>query len=138
MLPTASLKKTKGTIINISSKTAITGQGNTSGYAASKGAQLALTREWSVELKKYGIRVNAIVPAEVMTPQYENWIKTFNEPEEKLKEITNKIPLGKRMTTIEEIGDMAAFLISGKTAETTGEFLFVDGGYVHLDRALLT
>ncbi|MDN5204195.1 SDR family oxidoreductase [Fulvivirgaceae bacterium BMA10] len=131
------LKKTQGTIINISSKTAITGQGNTSGYAASKGAQLALTREWAVELGKYGIRVNAIVPAEVMTPQYENWIRSFSQPEEKLKEIISKIPLGKRMTAIEEMGDMVAFLISEKAAKTTGEFIFVDGGYVHLDRALL-
>lgn len=132
-----SLKKTRGAIVNISSKTAVTGQGNTSGYAASKGAQLALTREWAAELYKYGIRVNAIVPAEVMTPQYENWIKTFTDPEEKLKGITDKIPLGQRMTTIEEMGDMAVFLISEKSAKTTGEFLFVDGGYVHLDRALL-
>ena len=130
------LKKSKGAIVNISSKTAVTGQGNTSGYASSKGAQLALTREWAVELLPYGIRVNAVVPAEVMTPLYEKWLKTFPNPEEKLKGITARIPLGKRMTLDDEIAWTAVFLLSPKSGHTTGQHLFVDGGYVHLDRAL--
>ena len=49
------LKKNKGSIVNIGSKTAETGQGNTSAYAASNGGRNALTREWAVELLKYGI-----------------------------------------------------------------------------------
>jgi L-fucose dehydrogenase len=130
------LKKTKGSIVNISSKTAVTGQGNTSGYAASKGAQLALTREWAVELLPFGIRVNAVIPAEVMTPLYEKWIKTFSNPQQKLNEIVKNIPLGKRMTTKEEIASMVAFLVSEHASHITGQWLFVDGGYVHLDRAL--
>lgn len=130
------LKKTKGSIVNISSKTAVTGQGNTSGYAASKGAQLALTREWAVELLPYGIRVNAVIPAEVMTPLYEKWIKTFDKPEKKLKEITRNIPLGHRMTTKEEIASMVAYLVSEQASHITGQLIYVDGGYVHLDRAL--
>ncbi|MFY0651972.1 MAG: SDR family oxidoreductase [Cyclobacteriaceae bacterium] len=130
------LKKSEGSIVNISSKTALTGQGSTSGYAASKGAQLALTREWAVELLQYGIRVNAIVPAEVMTPLYENWLNTFDDPNGKLKTITEKIPLGARMTTSEEIADMSVFLLSSRASHMTGQFLFVDGGYVHLDRSL--
>ncbi|MFV8227223.1 SDR family oxidoreductase, partial [Christiangramia aquimixticola] len=92
------LKKNKGSIVNISSKTAVTGQGGTSGYVAAKGAQLALTREWAVELLPYQIRVNAILPAEVYTPMYESWIQSFANPEEKLAEISKRIPLGKRMT----------------------------------------
>ncbi len=131
-----SLKTSKGSIINISSKAALTGQGGTSGYAASKGAQLALTREWAVELLKFGIRVNAIVPAEVMTPLYQKWLNTFDAPEKKLENITNKIPLGQRMTTSEEIANMAVFLLSDKASHITGQYLFVDGGYVHLDRSL--
>ncbi len=132
------LKKTKGSVVNISSKTCVTGQGGTSGYAASKGAQIALTREWAVELAPYGIRVNAILPAEVMTPLYEKWIKTFDNPENKLEEITARIPLGKRMTTSEEIAAMTVFLLSDRSAHTTGQWMFVDGGYVHLDRAINT
>ena len=130
------LKKSRGAIVNISSKTAVTGQGGTSGYASSKGAQLALTREWAVELLPYGIRVNAVVPAEVMTPLYRKWLDTFPNPDEKLAGITAKIPLGKRMTTAEEIAAAVLFLLSDRSAHTTGQHLYVDGGYVHLDRAL--
>jgi L-fucose dehydrogenase len=130
------LKKSKGAIVNISSKTAETGQGNTSAYAAANGGRNALTREWAVELLKYGIRVNAVVVAESFTPLYEKWIQTLPNPQEKLKEIESKIPLGNRMTTTEEIANTVAFLLSSKSSHTTGQLIHVDGGYVHLDRAL--
>src|SRR5947209_6237733 len=130
------LKRATGAIVNISSKTALTGQGGTSGYASAKGAILALTREWAAELLDYGIRVNAIVPSEVMTPLYRQWLDTFPNPEQKLQTILGKIPLEKRMTTPDEIAAMVVFLISGRAAHITGQHLFVDGGYVHLDRAL--
>jgi L-fucose dehydrogenase len=132
-----SLKRTMGSIVNISSKVALTGQGNTSGYAASKGAQLALTREWAAELLRDGVRVNAVLPAEVMTPLYERWLKTLGDPEATLREITSKIPLGHRMTTQAEIAAATVFLLSPtQSGHTTGQHLIVDGGYVHLDRAL--
>ncbi len=130
------LKQSKGHIVNISSKTAETGQGGTSAYAAANGGRNALTREWAVELLPYGIRVNAIIVAECFTPLYESWIKTFDNPEEKLKHITAKIPLENRMTTAEEIANMVAFLLSEKSSHTTGQLIHVDGGYVHLDRAI--
>ena len=130
------LIQSKGAIVNISSKTAETGQGNTSAYAASNGGRNALTREWAVELLKYGIRVNAVIVAECYTPLYQRWIQTLPNPEEKLKEITAKIPLQQRMTTPEEIGNSVAFLLSERSSHTTGQLLHVDGGYVHLDRAL--
>ena len=130
------LKKSKGAIVNIGSKTAETGQGNTSAYAASNGGRSALTREWAVELLKYSIRVNEVVVAECYTPLYEKWIQTFENPEEKLKSITDKIPLENRMTTAEEIANMVAFLLSERSSHTTGQLIHVDGGYVHLDRAL--
>jgi L-fucose dehydrogenase len=130
------LKQAQGAIVNIGSKTAVTGQGDTSGYASSKGAIMALTREWAAELLPYNIRVNTILPAEVMTPLYREWLATFPNPEEKLNSILSKIPLGKRMTTVDEIAAMAVFLLSGKSGHTTGQHIFVDGGYSHLDRAL--
>jgi L-fucose dehydrogenase len=130
------LIKSKGPIVNISSKTAETGQGNTSAYAAANGGRNALTREWAVELLKYGIRVNAVVVAESWTPLYENWINTFPDPKKKLESITSKIPLGKRMTTTEEIANTVAFLLSERSSHTTGQLIHVDGGYVHLDRAI--
>jgi L-fucose dehydrogenase len=130
------LIKSKGSIVNISSKIGDTGQGNTSGYAASNGGRNTLTREWAVELLPHGIRVNAVIVAESFTPLYETWIKTFSNPEEKLKSITEKIPLGKRMTTPEEVANTVLFLLSEKSSHTTGQLVYVDGGYVHLDRAI--
>lgn len=129
------LIKSKGSIVNIGSKTAETGQGNTSAYAASNGGRNALTREWAVELLKYNIRVNAVVAAECYTPLHENRIKTFENPEEKLKSITEKIPSEKRMTT-EEVVNMVVFLLSERSSHTTGQIIHVDGGYVHLDKAI--
>ena len=131
------LIRNKGSVVNIGSKVADTGQGNTSAYAAANGGRDALTREWAVELLKYGIRVNAVIVAECYTPLYDKWIKTLPNPEETLKKITDKIPLGKRMTTAEEIADMVVFLLSEKSSHTTGQLIYVDGGYTHLDRALL-
>ncbi|MBV9962478.1 MAG: SDR family oxidoreductase [Parafilimonas sp.] len=130
------LKKSKGAIVNISSKTAETGQGGTSAYAASNGGRNALTREWAVELLKYGMRVNAVVVAESWTPLYEKWINTLTDPEKKLQEIYSKIPLENRMTTTEEIANTVVFLLSERSSHTTGQLIHVDGGYVHLDRAL--
>lgn len=130
------LKESKGSIVNIASKVAVTGQGNTSGYAAAKGAILAMTRDWAVELVSSGVRVNAILPAEVWTPLYESWIRTFQDPEKKKKSIEDRIPLGKRMTSPEEIAAMVTFLLSDRASHITGQWLHVDGGYTHLDRAI--
>lgn len=130
------LIKSKGAIVNVSSKTAVTGQGGTSGYVAAKGAILSLTREWAVELLEHGIRVNAVVPAEVWTPMYESWVKSQKNPEQKLESITKKIPFQNRMTTAQEIADTVLFLLSSRASHITGEWIHVDGGYVHLDRAI--
>ncbi|BCQ52764.1 SDR family oxidoreductase [Burkholderia gladioli] len=130
------LKVSRGAIVNVSSKTALTGQGGTSGYCAAKGAVLSLTREWAASLAGDGVRVNAVIPAEVMTPLYESWLASFDDPEAKLAAITQRIPFGKRMTTPEEIASTAVFLLSERASHTTGQWLFVDGGYTHLDRAL--
>ncbi|MGM9479464.1 SDR family oxidoreductase [Pedobacter sp. GSP4] len=131
------LKQSKGNILNIGSKTAETGQGGTSGYAAANGARNALTREWAVELLPFSIRVNAIIVAEAWTPLYAKWISSFENHDQKLKSITDKIPFENRMTTVDEIASMAVFLLSDKSSHTTGQLIHVDGGYVHLDRALL-
>jgi L-fucose dehydrogenase len=131
------LKASGGSIVNITSKTAETGQGGTSAYAAANGGRNALTREWAVELLKYGIRVNAVIVAECFTPLYQKWVNTLPDPEGTLQKITDKIPLGKRMTTSRELADMVVFLLSERSSHTTGQLIHVDGGYVHLDRSLL-
>ena len=128
------LIKSRGFIVNISSKVAVTGQDGTSGYAASKGAMNALTREWALDLAKDGIRVNAVVPAEVFTPLYEAWVGTMDDPQGFLDDVCARIPLDHRMTTAEEIANAVAFLASERSAHTTGQIIYPDGGYVHLDR----
>jgi L-fucose dehydrogenase len=130
------LSASRGSIVNIASKVAVTGQGGTSGYAAAKGGILALTREWAVELLPAGIRVNAVVPAEVMTPLYRQWLATFPDPERALETILQRIPMGHRMTTPDEVAWAVLFLLSSRAAHVTGQHFHVDGGYVHLDRAL--
>lgn len=125
----------KGFIVNVSSKLAVTGQGGTSGYAAAKGAIHGLTREWAVDLAEHGIRVNTVVPAEVWTPMYDYWINTVENPEATLKAIRARIPLDQRMTTAEEMGNAIVFLASPRSGHTTGQIHHIDGGYVHFDRS---
>lgn len=130
------IKAETGAIVNISSKTAVTGQGHTSAYVAAKAAQLGLTREWAAAFAPFGVRVNAVIPAEVMTPMYAKWLQTFADPSAELARITARIPLGHRMTLDREIAAAVVFALSPRSAHTTGQWLFVDGGYTHLDRAL--
>jgi len=132
------LKAAKGAVVNISSKTGVTGQGSTSAYVAAKAAQLGLTREWAAALAGDGVRVNAVIPAEVMTPLYDRWLNTLPDRDAKLAEITARIPLGQRMTLDREMADTVVFALSPRAGHTTGQWLFVDGGYTHLDRALST
>jgi L-fucose dehydrogenase len=131
------LKASRGAVVNIGSKVALTGQGSTSGYAAAKGGILGLTREWAAELLPYGIRVNAVIPAEVKTPAYDTWLQTLQDPATTLRKIEAQIPLDHRMTTPDEIAAAVLLLLSPvHSAHTTGQWLHIDGGYVHLDRAL--
>jgi NAD(P)-dependent dehydrogenase (short-subunit alcohol dehydrogenase family) len=130
----AELKKSRGSIINIGSKVSVTGQGGTSGYAAAKGGINGLTREWALDLAEDGVRVNAVLPAETWTPLYENILNTMPDPVEAKREIEQLIPLGRRFTTCQEMADMVVFLASPRSSHTTGQILFVDGGYTHLDR----
>jgi L-fucose dehydrogenase len=130
------LKASRGAIVNVGSKVAQTGQGGTSGYAAANGGRNALTREWAVELRHYGIRVNAVIVAECWTPMYATWLRTQPDPEAARRRIEARIPFEHRMTTTQEIASMVTFLLSPQSSHTTGQLIHVDGGYVHLDRAL--
>ncbi len=130
------IRRQRGAIVNVSSKVALTGQGGTSAYAAAKGGVLGLTREWAAELARDGVRVNAVVPGETMTPMYRSWLSGFDSPDGKLAGIVRNIPLSNRMTTPTEIAASVVFLLSDWAGHITGRSLVVDGGYSDLDRAL--
>lgn len=131
------LKETVGSVINIGSHVATHGQGNTSGYVAAKGGIHALTREWAVDLLPYGIRVNCVVPGNIMTNAYKKWIDCFSEEEGKriVAELSGQTPLGHRFTLPEEFAATVVFLASERSSHTTGEVIHPDGGYTSLDRA---
>ena len=130
------LRKGPGSLVNLGSKVSETGQGHTSAYAAAKGAISALTREWAVALAPDKIRVNCVIPAECLTDQYEQFFESQTDPEAAKKSISDIVPFEKRLTTPEEIAQTIVFLASDCSSHTTGQLVYVDGGYTHFDRAI--
>jgi L-fucose dehydrogenase len=130
------LVRGRGAIINIGSKVGFTGQGGTSGYAAAKGAIHALTREWAAALARHGVRVNAVIPAECDSDQYRQWFSRQPDPALARQKVADLVPLEARLTRPDEIADAVVWLASRRASHVTGQHLFVDGGYTHLDRAL--
>ena len=130
------IRKGAGCILNLGSKVSVTGQGQTSAYAAAKGAISALTREWSVALAPDKIRVNCVIPAECLTDQYEQFFQSQTDPDAAKKAIADLVPFAQRLTTPEEIAQTIVFLASECSSHTTGQLVYVDGGYTHFDRAV--
>ena len=125
-----------GNIVNIGSHVSITGQGHTSAYVAAKGAIDGLTREWAAYFADKGVRVNCLVPGSVWTNSYVRWAAQFPDPDERRRMAEQNIPLGRRMTTIEEFADLVVFVASPRASHLTGQIIVNDGGYCHLDRVL--
>jgi len=130
------LIKHRGNVVNIGSHVSITGQGHTSAYVAAKGAIAGLTREWAAYFADKGVRVNCLVPGSVWTNSYVRWAAQFPDPDERRRQAEQNIPLGRRMTTIEEFADMVVFVASERASHLTGQVIVNDGGYSHLDRVL--
>ncbi|MEZ6067816.1 MAG: glucose 1-dehydrogenase [Planctomycetaceae bacterium] len=121
------LRVTRGTIVNISSMTAVLGQDRSSAYAATKGAQLSLTKALAVELGPQGIRVNAVLPSNVETPLMREWAATLADPESALRRVAELQVFG-RMASPEEIGRVCLFLATEDSSFVTGQGIEVEGG----------
>lgn len=121
------LRRTRGTIVNISSMTAVLGQDRSSAYCATKGAQVSLTKALAKELGPEGIRVNAILPSNIDTPLMRDWAATLPDPESALQRVSAMQVFG-RMGTIEEMGEVALFLASDESSFVTGQAIEAEGG----------
>ena len=84
----------------------------------------ALTREWALDLAERGVRVNAVIPAEVMTPMYRRWLDSLENPDATFAQSKKNIPLGKLMTTDAEIADSVVFLASARSSHTRPDRFF--------------
>jgi L-fucose dehydrogenase len=121
------LRKTRGSIINMSSEVALIGQAAAPSYVTTKAGQLGLTRALALDLAPDGVRVNAVCPAGVLTPLMRQWADTQYDPQAALAMVDSWHPLG-RMATAEEIGEVCAFLASSEAAFVTGQVICPDGG----------
>jgi L-fucose dehydrogenase len=121
------LRKTRGTIVNISSMTAVLGQDRSSAYASTKAAQVGLTKALAVELGREGIRVNAILPSNIDTPLMHEWAATLDDPQSALNRVAQLQVFG-RMGTPEEIGRVALFLATDDSSFLTGQAIEAEGG----------
>jgi NAD(P)-dependent dehydrogenase (short-subunit alcohol dehydrogenase family) len=123
----AELRKTRGSIISVSSMTGLVGQANGAVYVATKGALISLTKALALELGADGIRVNCVCPAGVDTPLMRNWAATMEDPEGVLR-AQAAMHLMNRMATPDEIAAAILFLASPDASFITGTTLPVEGG----------
>jgi NAD(P)-dependent dehydrogenase (short-subunit alcohol dehydrogenase family) len=112
------LKRTKGSIINISSIGGLVGYAGGSAYCASKAAVIMMTKTFALELAGYDVRVNCICPGATRTPMI---------AAEKLKDLPKQVPLG-RIGEPEDVAELALFLASDRARQITGGVHVVDGG----------
>ncbi len=121
----ASLRMTRGSIVNLGSELSTIGMGLYVDYCASKAGIIGLTKAMAAELAPRGIRVNAVCPGPIDTPMMESELAWFPDPEAVRIEAINRVPL-KRWATAEEVAEAILFIASATFA--TGTCLALDGG----------
>jgi NAD(P)-dependent dehydrogenase (short-subunit alcohol dehydrogenase family) len=100
-------------------------------YSATKAAVRSFARTWTTDLKDRRIRVNAVSPGPIETPGLNNLLASSEAGEERLKMLSNNVPLG-RLGTPDEIAKAVVFLASDDSSYITGTELFVDGGFAQV------
>jgi len=129
------IKQGGGNIVNVSSKTGVRGSADNSAYNASKFGVIGLAQGWSRELAGHNIRVNSVLPGNVLwgsgiwSEEYKRQCarKHGIEPEEVEDYYNKQVPLG-RQCTVEDIANLVVFLVSDKASYITGTSMLVDGG----------
>jgi NAD(P)-dependent dehydrogenase (short-subunit alcohol dehydrogenase family) len=116
-----------GAIVNIASVASFVGFHRDAAYCASKGALLMLTRQLALEYASQGVRVNAVCPGFVDTPELRHYVEQQDDPEAALRECAELHPVG-RVGRTEEVAAAVAFLAADEASFITGEALVVDGG----------
>lgn len=123
-------KQNYGKIVNLSSVTGpMVADAGEVAYATTKAALIGFTKGLARELVDSNINVNAIMPGYIMTPMVDGIAKDSNasDPESVIKGIAAGIPKG-RLGTIQELGELAAFLASDESSYITGQGIVIDGG----------
>ena len=118
------LKGTAASILNVASSFGLIGNPLMPVYCATKGAVVNLTRQMAIDYGPRGIRVNAICPGPTLSPRVRGYIEKGQSNPDALK---RQVPLG-RLAECDEIGDMAAFLVSDAASYVNGACVVVDGG----------
>ena len=119
-----------GSIVNLSSVTGpMVADSGEVAYATTKAALIGFTKALAQEVVDDKIRVNAILPGYIMTPMVEGMAKESNpeDPDKVVQGIAMGIPM-KRLGTIEELGELTAFLASKEASYITGQGIVIDGG----------
>lgn len=123
------IKNNYGKIVNLSSVTGpMVADAGEVAYATTKAAILGFTKSLAMELVRDNINVNAIMPGYIMTPMVEGIAveSDSNNPQSVIEGIAKGIPMG-RLGTIEELGELAAFLASDESSYITGQGIVIDG-----------
>ena len=100
-------------------------------YSATKAAVCSFARTWTTDLKDHRIRVNAVSPGPIETPGLKDLVASTGAGEERLKMISNNVPLG-RLGKPDEIAKAVVFLASDDSSYVAGTELFVDGGFAQV------
>lgn len=127
---TASLIKRRGCVVNISSVAAVSGGVGQVAYSTSKGAVNSFTRNASIDLGRYGVRVNAVAPGVIDDGMWSTAFAKGVDREKTFERMRRLLPLEGRWGSAQNVADCVAWLASDKANYVTGQVIRVDGGMI--------